>query len=74
MIPQHSPTTQGSTHLPEARASLMPLPATARPLAASDAKRAMCGSRAPHALLGWGGAHRAVRPPGQRVRPSGQRV
>eukprot|EP00966_Prymnesium_polylepis_P111508 2579440-Prymnesium_polylepis.1 len=57
MIPQHSPTTQGSAHLPEARAPLVPLrhhPPSRR----SDAKRAMCGSRASHGLLGWGSAPR----------------
>ena len=33
-----------------------------------------CGSRSSHGFVGVGGAHHAVRPPGQRVSPPGQRV
>ena len=45
MVPQHSQTTQGSAHLPEARAPLMPLPATAHPLAAAT-QSVLCADRA----------------------------
>eukprot|EP00966_Prymnesium_polylepis_P070455 1637322-Prymnesium_polylepis.1 len=67
MIAQHSPTTQGSAHLPEARArcaSDAAPPALARPRRQRRKACGTCKSRSPH---GFGrGAHRAVRPPGQR--------
>eukprot|EP00966_Prymnesium_polylepis_P249201 5761477-Prymnesium_polylepis.1 len=60
----HFPITQGSAHLPEARATTWcrhhPRPA---PSLARRQRRKMCE-----------GEHCAVRPPGQRVRPPGQRV
>ena len=64
-VMQHSPTTQGSAHLPEkhVRAPLVPPPSTtARPLAAAT-QNVLCADRA-HRMFCWGGgAHHAVRPP-----------
>eukprot|EP00966_Prymnesium_polylepis_P070456 1637323-Prymnesium_polylepis.1 len=67
MIAQHSPTTQGSAHLPEARAPLMPPRPPSPALAASDAQSVRYVRIALTAWFSFGrGAHRAVRPPGQR--------
>eukprot|EP00966_Prymnesium_polylepis_P014977 346121-Prymnesium_polylepis.1 len=58
MIPQHSPTTQGSAHLPEARAPLVP-PSHRPPPRCGDAKCAVCAHRAHRmVLLGWGSPSR----------------
>ena len=46
MISQHSPITQGSAHLPEARVPLVPPPLTAPPSRCGDAKRGVHADRA----------------------------
>eukprot|EP00966_Prymnesium_polylepis_P050554 1170156-Prymnesium_polylepis.1 len=75
MIPQHSPITQGSAHLPEARAAPWcrhhPRPAPSPPAT----QNVWYVRIALTAWLCWGGgAHHAVRPLRQRVRPLGQHV
>eukprot|EP00966_Prymnesium_polylepis_P315092 7280904-Prymnesium_polylepis.1 len=55
----HSPITQGSAHLPEARVPLVPPPSppALSPPATQNVLH-MCGSRSPHVLLGWGSPSR----------------
>eukprot|EP00966_Prymnesium_polylepis_P179196 4148641-Prymnesium_polylepis.1 len=53
---QHPPTTQGSAHLPEARAPLVPpSPALARPLAAATQNVRYRADRA-HRMWFWKGS------------------